>query len=250
MEYTKEQFLKDTRNLKANVFKVPNEYNSLESKIFYKASFDEIILPNSIKRIPVGCFMYSKIKKITIPESAIKIGSAAFSECKCLKEVILPDSVKSIGNFAFEGCIELKEMALPKNLNMISSYVFADSGIKKLILNYNIETIADHAFADMSNLTDINLEDTKVKFINYNAFADCLKLEELTCPKTLKELNYFVIENSGIKKINIATETTCSFFPKNIKINHYNDKSLDDLLNINKSFKQINNIFLNNELEK
>ena len=29
MEYTKEQFLKDTRNLKANVFKVPNEYNSL-----------------------------------------------------------------------------------------------------------------------------------------------------------------------------------------------------------------------------
>ena len=57
----------------------------------------------------------SKIKKINIPNSVIKIGDDAFSGCESLQVINIPDSVTSIENRVFARCKSLKKILVSES---------------------------------------------------------------------------------------------------------------------------------------
>jgi hypothetical protein len=60
----------------------------------------ELVLPDTVTKIPRYAFSSVDIKKIVIPDSVISIGDYAFYNCKDTI-VVIPDSVSYIGNGAF-----------------------------------------------------------------------------------------------------------------------------------------------------
>ena len=76
------------------------------------AKIDSFTIPNHILELSEGCFSYSSLKEIIIPDSVTTIGMYAFYECPQLKRVTIPPSVQNIeGNsfYPFDGVIVCKE---------------------------------------------------------------------------------------------------------------------------------------------
>ena len=65
------------------------------------SSLTEIIFPETLKNIEVGCFMNcSSLEDVNLPESLEKVGQSAFMGT-AMKKVIIPDKVSEIGYNAF-----------------------------------------------------------------------------------------------------------------------------------------------------
>ena len=76
------------------------------------AKIESFTIPNHILELSEGCFAYSSLKEIVIPDSVTTIGMYAFYECPQLKRVVIPPSVQNIeGNsfYPFDGVIVCKE---------------------------------------------------------------------------------------------------------------------------------------------
>lgn len=76
------------------------------------AKIESFTIPNHILELSEGCFAYSSLKEIIIPDGVTTIGMYAFYECSQLKRVVIPPSVQNIeGNsfYPFDGVIVCKE---------------------------------------------------------------------------------------------------------------------------------------------
>lgn len=86
-----------------------DEYSvtQIESYVFRYASFEEIILPETITYIGF-CSFYGceNLESVVIPESVTYIGEEAFRGCKNLEAIYIPNSVNYIGTFVFRYCNE------------------------------------------------------------------------------------------------------------------------------------------------
>lgn len=58
------------------------------------------------------------MKRITIPESVTRIGTAAFQYCSSLEEILLPKSLGKIDSLAFNGCTALRHIAIPADTDV------------------------------------------------------------------------------------------------------------------------------------
>lgn len=66
------------------------------------AKIESFNIPNHILELCEGCFSYSSLKKIIIPDSVTTIGMYAFYECPLLKRITIPPTVTSIEGNAFQ----------------------------------------------------------------------------------------------------------------------------------------------------
>lgn len=64
-----------------------------------------------------GC---TNLKRVTIPESILRISGEAFAGCTSLEEVSPPASLVDIDGYAFKDCKKLKSLELPKGLSGFS----------------------------------------------------------------------------------------------------------------------------------
>ena len=74
---------------------IPDYYLS-DAKIEY------FNIPNHIHELCEGCFAYSSLKEIVIPDSVTTIGMYAFYQCPQLKRVVIPPTVTSIEGNTFQ----------------------------------------------------------------------------------------------------------------------------------------------------
>ena len=138
-----------------------------------------------------GC---TKLTRVTIPDSVIGIGYAAFSKCGSLKNIdvgegnteylsedgvlfdknktvlihfpagkgghyTIPDGVSSIGDHAFIKCISLTSVTIPNSVTSIGALAFRDCfGLKSVRIPDSITNIKSAAFSDCRNLTSIIFE--------------------------------------------------------------------------------------------
>lgn len=63
-------------------------------------------IPDGIHLLSEGCYCYSKLEKITIPESVEEIGDYVFYGCASLKEVTVLGHIRSVGSQVFHDCHE------------------------------------------------------------------------------------------------------------------------------------------------
>ena len=159
-------------------------------------SLKKVDFPNTLTSIGQSSFSgCANLVTINIPDSLINIGYAAFSGCSKLKNVNMGNNVKNIEGSAFSECPQLTNLTIPKNTTSIGRNICENCGSvnynvspqnvcfssqngvlfnkekTELIsyakdkiqsaynIPYGVERIANGAFANCKNLTNITIPD-------------------------------------------------------------------------------------------
>lgn len=121
------------------------------------------------------------------------IGESAFWGCERLESVKLPENITSIGRYAFGDCPNLRLINIPSSIIEIGQEAF----MRDSCLTIN----TDNEYTTTS-LNSLNL--SNVKTIGYNAFGDCIKLEEVTI--SASNIPHGVFYGcSNLKQVNILS---------------------------------------------
>lgn len=143
----------------------------------------------SVTSIEINAFMgMSKLQKVSIPDTIIKIKNYAFKDCKALKSVTIPKKVTSIGTGVFMGCKKLRTVTFQgTSLKTIPSSAFSGcSVLNSIIIPQNVTSIGTKAFLGCGKLTKINIKSTKLKKVGGNAFKGINAKAKITVPKEKK----------------------------------------------------------------
>ncbi len=85
-------------------------------------------------------------KSVTLPDSLVSIGEAAFS-CMTITSVTIPESVTTLGDSTFSGCFYLNDIQFSPNIKVIPKYCLEYcQAIDTLVLPEGIETIEKNSF--------------------------------------------------------------------------------------------------------
>ena len=151
-------------------------------------SWNEFILPETIKTIAKGIFESITIKKLVLPSTLKKITGQNFKNCKYIKEIVISEGTESIAAQAFMGCTNLIKITLPSTIQTIGQAAFSNcSKLKEVIIPENVAKIEDKAFCGCTNLIKITLPST-IQTIGQAAFSDCSNLEEVTIPENVAKI--------------------------------------------------------------
>ena len=160
--------------------------------IYYGGSNEEVIIPDSVKRIENFAFYNNNIiKTVVIPDSVIEIGENAFQNCTELTTVELSSEITTIGNYAFYGCGNLKgTLVLPEKLTSLGDCAFSGTSISgDLVIPEGIERIGASVFANCSSLDGTLILPQNLKKIGNSAFYNCTSIKgELTLPDGLETI--------------------------------------------------------------
>ncbi len=115
---------------------------------------------NNVVKIPTGLCYGLNLTSVTIPNSVISIGGAAFYGCSVLSSLVIPNSVISIGAKAFYGCTGLLSVSLPNSLTNIGNAAFYNcTGLTSVTIPASVISIGDSGFSNC----------TGVRLLEYNA---------------------------------------------------------------------------------
>ena len=190
----------------------PSDFTIDENGVLteYSGAGGDVIIPDTVKEIGNYAFMdCQSITSVTIPEGVTKIQSSAFSDCTNLISGALPATLTAIESGAFYNCPKLSAITVPDS----SAYFCTDSAVlfskDKTVLvlypaalppsTYTVPTgvtkIADTAFSNAANLTDVTLQDG-VTTIGRSAFALCQNLANVSIPASVTEIGGLAFEET------------------------------------------------------
>ncbi len=168
------------------VYVIPESVTAIaESAFAGDESLKEIVIGSGVTMIGAGAFQgCTSLEKVTIEEGLTEIGSDAFYDCTSLTEVNLPGSVKRIGASAFYGCTALQVIDLSHVQHIDDGAFWYCAALEKVILSEELSTLGSWAFAQNTNLSDINFHEVKaLKIIPDYAFTGCSMLLSVTIPE-------------------------------------------------------------------
>ena len=148
-------------------------------------------------------FNDSKIVYAVIDKTVTEIKSFAFEDSFKLRNIYIPNSVKKIGIGVFRYCISLKSIKLPKYLEKISPRICEYSGIIKLNITNNIESIGRNAFSNCKEMEFVKIGDS-VKKIGEEAFCGNPKLKKIVLGNSIEKIDSyaFVMFSKETRKYN------------------------------------------------
>lgn len=181
-------------------------------------------VPDGTKIIGEMAFEFTKVTKVTLPESVEEFGVSAFGYCPGLTEINVPSRVENLNAFT-KGCGELKSIrvspdnpwfrsedgvlfnadatvlliypagrdaasyTVPEGVTEISTNAFEKARFTSVRLPDSLQVIGSSAFGS-SNLIRVSLPEGVTKLAGY-AFQSCSGLEEAELPRSL-DLNWSV----------------------------------------------------------
>ena len=84
-------------------------------------------IPNSVISIGDAAFMdCSNLKSLRIGKGVTEIGEGAFSQCGNLDYIYLPKGLTAIGKRAFYGCLKLKYITIPETVTSLGRGSFGN----------------------------------------------------------------------------------------------------------------------------
>lgn len=175
-----------------------------------KDTLTSIVIPETIGGKPVSCisdyaFTGSSITDIEIGENIKVIGKAAFLSSPKLKKVIWNCNCDKIPEYCFANCSELKQFDFLR-IKEIKTGAFHNSGLEKIYLPWNIESISDSAFGECKELKSVFWNCSCGK-IPESCFCGCSSLLQFDF-SNVKILGKGSFKESGLQEISL---------PKNIK---------------------------------
>lgn len=138
----------------------------------------EIVLPESLKELELGCFSNQKnLEKINIPNSIKVIPDSAFYNCNKLYDINFPNNLSIIEERAFSGCATLSEVRL-HNIKYIGTEAFGFCyNLKNVEINGDIERLYSYTFESCLNLDNVKLTNN-IKYIANDTFRNCNSLDD------------------------------------------------------------------------
>ena len=181
--------------LKRIIFAEGTQEINASRNFFYGCAVEEIVLPESVKKI--GDYAFSEVdtlNKINLPDSITEIGEWAFYRCNGLTSIELPENLEILGNNAFAECGNLIEVYIPQNgsIKKIGDYAFSEiASLKEINLPDSIIEIGEGAFFRCNGLTNIELPEN-LEILGGNAFGECANLTEVYIPKKITKSGSYV----------------------------------------------------------
>ena len=149
---------------------------------FARTTKTDFEVPDGVEEISWYAFSYAQITNVSFPETLIKIGINAFSDCYNLTDTLtIPDNVTTIEWSAFSGC-QYSGIHLPANLEALEAGVISEY-ITSVSIPANVKRIRGEAFWYCSQLTEINLPNS-VTDIEEHAFVG-IPLYSLVIPNSV-----------------------------------------------------------------
>lgn len=112
------------------------------------SSLRSVSLPEGLDRIADCAFKdCSALEEINFPGSLKTVGRGAFRDCGLLPSPTLPEGLEEIGWYAFAGCRSMEALTIPASVRWIEEGIVSHSGIKRLTLLGEPETLNRKAFA-------------------------------------------------------------------------------------------------------
>ena len=103
--------------------------NEIGQRAFYGANIDNVMIPDTVKKLNSLCFCTSTVKSVTFDEGITEIPDDTFRSCQHLSSVRLPATLKHIGKRAFHSCKNLTYINIPYHCNAIREEAFRGSGL-------------------------------------------------------------------------------------------------------------------------
>ncbi len=148
----------------------------------YVIGLKRIILPDNIKSIGGGAFVYAvRLEEINLPKGLRELGSYTFSDCTSLKTSPLqvPEGVTEIPPMCFKDCRSLDEVVLPSTIKKIGEGAFFQAKLKHINLPEGLTTL-DHQAFYASDLEEVSLPSTCMEFKGSQHFAENQNLKKMS----------------------------------------------------------------------
>lgn len=200
---TREEFTDGTRG---EIVGAVYGYEGEEPEFTVKSKVTIRGVEYTITNVRMGAFAYTTVKKVTLPNTIIRIGNGAFEGCENLVSVKLSKKLKELGSGAFSGCSSLTSVEIPSGVTSLYTQTFSDCrSLKKVVLSKKTKHLGDYVFSGCKNLKTIkNLE--QVESIGSETFSFCEKLTTLKFGKKLKRIGMGAFYNcKGLKSITIQS---------------------------------------------
>ena len=136
---------------------------------------DEVVLQETVvsngRSVPVtsiayNAFLYSTIKKVTVPKSIVNWATGVFACCTALTDVEIDAPIKELPTNTFENCNSLTNIKLPNTIETIGQYAISSAeGITELTLPSSLKEIQWNGIIGLSNLKKIVLPEDNTNFI-------------------------------------------------------------------------------------
>ncbi len=175
----------------------------------------EVIIPNGVTSISPEAFYKRDLTSVTIPDSAVSVGSNAFWGCSELTSVTIPDSVTSIGNGAFDNCYSLTSITIPQcvfcdgyspSLKRVFGYSY--QAITNVVISEGVTNIVDCAFTSCRNLTGVTIPGSVTR-IGSSAFRNCSGLTSVTIPDSVTSIGRNAFDGcSGLTSVTMPDSVT------------------------------------------
>lgn len=135
------------------------------------------IVPNSVKLIAAGAFYGNdKLTSVNLNQ-ADSASDYAFADCANLSDIIAPN-LQSAGIGTFENTHWLNNAS--DKFVSLGSVLIKYQGDDKVLRLSDYSSISAFAFADCTNLEEVDFEGNELSYIGAMAFTGCTNLEKVT----------------------------------------------------------------------
>ena len=201
--------------------KIPDKITEVPSSLFDGcSSLVKVSLSDEITTIGESAFIYcSKLSDFTLPSSVKSIGVCAFYYCDSLESIKINSNIKELSQLCFYGCTNLGNIEFAdenidiavdaltgtKWMNSIPGDFFAINGKLisykgkggKVIIPDTIDTIADIAFLENDDITEVILP-SSMKHIGDCSFDYCSKLKKVVLPNEIEYIGMGAFSNCEV----------------------------------------------------
>lgn len=191
---------------------IPDSVTDIEEGAFYDCEkLTTVELGDGIKTIGAGAFADTPIWTVDNGENEVYVGKwfLGLRDASAGSLNLRADTV-GIACFAMYGNESISVVQLPDSVKTINYAAFALSGITTAVIGHGVTEIGEQAFVGCPNLSKVVLgsfdEDTlgikvsSLEYIGDSAFQNCVVLDSIEMPSTLKEVGSHAFRNSGIYK--------------------------------------------------
>ena len=170
---------------------------------------EKIVFSKALERIDNDAFIFCKklegIDLVSVADTLTHIGNGAFCNSGITNLTLPVKLVAFMGESVFESTNRLTTVVIEEDSEykddiIIPNSTFNISNVSSVVLPPNVVDIGRWAFAN-TNITEIDLSNTRCRHISYGAFFDCSELKEVTLDKFTAEVSNLAFPDKIMVKL-------------------------------------------------